>query len=195
MRACPTTLSNISGCVRRPCSDCRRDSRQCASGSPSTFRRCCRRRVSCLIGCWCHRPERSAGCDGICAERSGDQAQNGRVQQSRSRSGFSHSARRRYGSYESEGHSVVSRGCRRRHVRTGGHCVHGWLSAEPDTKRAARPLAYRRASASGRYLRCSVLTPPMTPVFAEALRRGYLRWGLCVGGFAPLIRTVVAIPG
>lgn len=39
------------------------------------------------------------------------------------------------------------------------------------------------------------LCPPMTAVFAEAWRRGYLRRGMCVGGFAPLIKTVEALPG
>ncbi|WP_413786060.1 conjugative transfer signal peptidase TraF (plasmid) [Agrobacterium sp. rho-13.3] len=37
--------------------------------------------------------------------------------------------------------------------------------------------------------------PPMTAVFGEARRRGYLRRGLCAGGFAPLIKTVAALPG
>jgi conjugative transfer signal peptidase TraF len=39
------------------------------------------------------------------------------------------------------------------------------------------------------------LCPPATAVFAEAWRRGYLRRGLCAGGFAPLIKTVAAVPG
>nr|WP_172690347.1 conjugative transfer signal peptidase TraF [Agrobacterium genomosp. 6]ASK40627.1 conjugative transfer signal peptidase TraF [Agrobacterium genomosp. 6] len=39
------------------------------------------------------------------------------------------------------------------------------------------------------------LCPPMTAVFADAWRRGYLRRGLCAGGFAPLIKTVAALPG
>lgn len=39
------------------------------------------------------------------------------------------------------------------------------------------------------------LCPPVTAVFAEAWRRGYLRRGLCAGGFAPLIKTVVALSG
>ena len=39
------------------------------------------------------------------------------------------------------------------------------------------------------------LCPPMTAVFTEAWRRGYLRRGLCVGGVAPLIKTVAALPG
>ncbi|KDR90378.1 MULTISPECIES: conjugative transfer signal peptidase TraF [Agrobacterium] len=39
------------------------------------------------------------------------------------------------------------------------------------------------------------LCPPTTAVFEEARRRGYLRRGLCVGGVAPLIKTVAALPG
>lgn len=39
------------------------------------------------------------------------------------------------------------------------------------------------------------LCPPMTAVFAEAWRRGYLRRGLCPSGFAPLIKSVAALPG
>ncbi len=37
--------------------------------------------------------------------------------------------------------------------------------------------------------------PPASEEFAEALERGYLRRGLCPGGVAPLIKTVVAISG
>ena len=37
--------------------------------------------------------------------------------------------------------------------------------------------------------------PPITPVFEEARRRDYLRWGACAGGVAPLIKTVVALSG
>lgn len=39
------------------------------------------------------------------------------------------------------------------------------------------------------------LCPPATAVFKEAWRRGYLRRGLCAGGFAALIKTVAAFPG
>ncbi|MBB3571034.1 conjugative transfer signal peptidase TraF [Rhizobium sp. BK491] len=39
------------------------------------------------------------------------------------------------------------------------------------------------------------LCPPTTAVFEEARRRGYLRRGLCPSGFAPLIKTVAALPG
>lgn len=36
---------------------------------------------------------------------------------------------------------------------------------------------------------------PATAPFEEARRRGYLRRGLCPGGFAPLIKTVAALVG
>ncbi|MGO6747609.1 conjugative transfer signal peptidase TraF [Rhizobium ruizarguesonis] len=36
---------------------------------------------------------------------------------------------------------------------------------------------------------------PPTPRFREAWQRGYLLRGLCAGGFAPLIKTVAALPG
>ncbi|WP_429925644.1 conjugative transfer signal peptidase TraF (plasmid) [Agrobacterium vitis] len=39
------------------------------------------------------------------------------------------------------------------------------------------------------------ICPPVTSKFEEAWRRGYLRRGLCAGGFAPLIKTVAALPG
>lgn len=37
--------------------------------------------------------------------------------------------------------------------------------------------------------------PPVTAMFEEARRQGYLRPGLCAGGFAPLIKMVAALPG
>ncbi|MUZ65766.1 MULTISPECIES: conjugative transfer signal peptidase TraF [Agrobacterium] len=39
------------------------------------------------------------------------------------------------------------------------------------------------------------ICPPPTASFEEALRRGYVRRGLCPSGFAPLIKTVAALPG
>ncbi|TIQ37256.1 MAG: conjugative transfer signal peptidase TraF [Mesorhizobium sp.] len=39
------------------------------------------------------------------------------------------------------------------------------------------------------------ICPPAGPVFEEARQRGYLRRGLCADGFAPLIKTVAALPG
>ncbi|TGP50864.1 conjugative transfer signal peptidase TraF [bacterium M00.F.Ca.ET.230.01.1.1] len=37
--------------------------------------------------------------------------------------------------------------------------------------------------------------PPADALFLKARRRGYLRRGLCDGGFAPLIKTVMALAG
>ncbi|KQY43546.1 MULTISPECIES: conjugative transfer signal peptidase TraF [Rhizobium/Agrobacterium group] len=39
------------------------------------------------------------------------------------------------------------------------------------------------------------ICPPATASFEEARRRGYVRRGLCPGGYAPLIKTVAALPG
>ena len=39
------------------------------------------------------------------------------------------------------------------------------------------------------------ICPPVTASFEEARRRGYVRRGLCPGGFAPLIKSVAALPG
>ncbi|MGN7755738.1 conjugative transfer signal peptidase TraF [Sinorhizobium sp. 22678] len=38
------------------------------------------------------------------------------------------------------------------------------------------------------------ICPPQTPVMREARARGYLRFGTCPGGVAPLIKTVIAVP-
>ncbi|MBA1344921.1 conjugative transfer signal peptidase TraF [Rhizobium sp. WYCCWR 11146] len=39
------------------------------------------------------------------------------------------------------------------------------------------------------------ICPPPTASFEKARRRGYVRRGLCPSGFAPLIKTVAALPG
>lgn len=39
------------------------------------------------------------------------------------------------------------------------------------------------------------ICPPATSMFVDAFGRGYLRPGLCPGGLAPLLKTVVAVPG
>lgn len=39
------------------------------------------------------------------------------------------------------------------------------------------------------------ICPPETNAMREARQRGYLRSGLCPGGFAPLIKTVIATEG
>jgi conjugative transfer signal peptidase TraF len=40
-----------------------------------------------------------------------------------------------------------------------------------------------------------IICPPDNPEMRAAWSRGYLRSGLCEGGFAPLIKTVIARPG
>jgi conjugative transfer signal peptidase TraF len=40
-----------------------------------------------------------------------------------------------------------------------------------------------------------LICPPQMPVMREARARGYLRFGTCPGGVAPLIKTVVALAG
>ena len=52
--------------------------------------------------------------------------------------------------------------------------------------------ALRRSAEIGDFV---FVCPPATAMFEEARRRGYLRRGLCVGGFAPLIKMVAALPG
>jgi conjugative transfer signal peptidase TraF len=37
------------------------------------------------------------------------------------------------------------------------------------------------------------ICPPTTSMFMEAFGRGYLRGGLCPGGLAPLLKTIVAV--
>lgn len=39
------------------------------------------------------------------------------------------------------------------------------------------------------------ICPPLTPAIRAAWERGYLRSGLCPGGYAPLIKTIVATAG
>lgn len=39
------------------------------------------------------------------------------------------------------------------------------------------------------------ICPPLSLEMREARSRGYLRFGLCEGGIAPLIKTVTALPG
>ncbi|XUY30095.1 conjugative transfer signal peptidase TraF (plasmid) [Agrobacterium sp. rho-8.1] len=55
-----------------------------------------------------------------------------------------------------------------------------------------RIVALQRPVAAGDLV---FICPPATASFEEARRRGYVRRGLCPGGFAPLIKTVAALPG
>ncbi|HWU62653.1 MAG TPA: conjugative transfer signal peptidase TraF [Ensifer sp.] len=62
----------------------------------------------------------------------------------------------------------------------------------------SEPLGLWRIEKPGRPIEVGDLIficPPPTAMFEEARRRGYLRRGLCDHGFAPLIKTVAALPG
>lgn len=62
----------------------------------------------------------------------------------------------------------------------------------------SEPLGIWRVEPVGRDLLIGDLVficPPPTAQFEEARQRRYLRRGLCAGGFAPLIKTVAALPG
>nr|WP_010892384.1 conjugative transfer signal peptidase TraF [Agrobacterium tumefaciens]Q44364.2 RecName: Full=Conjugal transfer protein TraF; Flags: Precursor [Agrobacterium tumefaciens]AAC28117.1 traF [Agrobacterium tumefaciens] len=84
-------------------------------------------------------------------------------------------------------------GSRVRHVRTGVDSLIGGyrLNLTP-----SEPLGLWRIEALHRPVSIGDLVffcPPMTAVFDEARRRGYVRRGLCAGGVAPLIKTVAAL--
>lgn len=62
----------------------------------------------------------------------------------------------------------------------------------------SEPLGLWRIAALDRVVSAGDLVficPPQTPVMQEARARGYLRFGTCPGGVAPLIKTVVAVAG
>ncbi|MGN6773668.1 conjugative transfer signal peptidase TraF [Rhizobium sp.] len=62
----------------------------------------------------------------------------------------------------------------------------------------SEPLGLWRIAALDRVVSAGDLVficPPQTPVIREARERGYLRSGTCPGGVAPLIKTVIAVPG
>ncbi|MCO5966121.1 conjugative transfer signal peptidase TraF [Sinorhizobium meliloti] len=56
-----------------------------------------------------------------------------------------------------------------------------WRIVKPDRPVAAGDLVF--------------ICPPQTAPIREARMRGYLRSGLCPGGIAPLIKTVIAVAG
>lgn len=63
---------------------------------------------------------------------------------------------------------------------------------------ASEPLGIWRIVPMDRQVQVGDLVficPPVLNVMRKARARGYLRPGLCAGGFAPLIKTVVAVPG
>ncbi|MCM2442998.1 conjugative transfer signal peptidase TraF [Agrobacterium vitis] len=55
-----------------------------------------------------------------------------------------------------------------------------------------RIIQLTRAARSGETV---FVCPPDNAVMREARQRGYLRPGLCPGGFGPLIKTVIAVAG
>lgn len=62
----------------------------------------------------------------------------------------------------------------------------------------SEPLGLWRIEALHRQVEIGDLVfvcPPDTGQFEEARRRGYLRSGLCAGGLAPLIKTIVGLHG
>ncbi len=62
----------------------------------------------------------------------------------------------------------------------------------------SEPLGLWRVEALSRPVEIGDLVficPPKTGLFEQALRRGYLRHGLCDSGVAPLIKRVAALPG
>jgi conjugative transfer signal peptidase TraF len=62
----------------------------------------------------------------------------------------------------------------------------------------SEPLGLWRIAVMDRPVKAGDLVfvcPPEMEIFRQAFERGYLRRGLCPGGFAPLIKTVAALPG
>lgn len=62
----------------------------------------------------------------------------------------------------------------------------------------SEPLGLWRVSALDRPVQAGDMVfvcPPETDVISEGFARGYLRAGLCPGGFGPLIKTVAAVAG
>ncbi|MVA56872.1 conjugative transfer signal peptidase TraF [Agrobacterium vitis] len=74
----------------------------------------------------------------------------------------------------------------------------GWIGGYRLNLTPSEPLGLWRIQALYRDVAVGDLVfvcPPATATFEEAWQRGYLRRGLCASGFAPLIKTVVALPG
>ncbi|CAH1648058.1 hypothetical protein CHELA40_20012 [Chelatococcus asaccharovorans] len=74
----------------------------------------------------------------------------------------------------------------------------GWLGGYRINTTPSYPLGLWRIEALGHPAVIGDLVficPPLTPAFAMAFERGYIRRGLCPGRFSPLIKTVVAAEG
>ena len=76
--------------------------------------------------------------------------------------------------------------------------VTGWIGGYRINTTPSYPLGLWRIEALSRPAIVGDLVficPPLTPAFAAAYERGYIRRGLCPGRFSPLIKTVVAAEG
>lgn len=76
--------------------------------------------------------------------------------------------------------------------------VAAWIGGYRINTTPSYPLGLWRIEALGRSAAAGdhvFICPPLTPVFARAFERGYIRRGLCPGGLSPLIKTVVATAG
>ncbi|NLS21269.1 conjugative transfer signal peptidase TraF [Rhizobium sp. P40RR-XXII] len=79
-----------------------------------------------------------------------------------------------------------------------GVVVAGWIGDYRLNLTPSEPLGLWRIERPDRLIEVGDLVficPPVNPLFEKARQRGYLRHGLCAGGFAPLIKTVAALPG
>ena len=74
----------------------------------------------------------------------------------------------------------------------------GWIGGLRINMTPSEPLGLWRIVQITRSIRPGEMVfvcPPDNAAIREARRRGYLRSGLCPGGFGPLIKTVVAVTG
>lgn len=74
----------------------------------------------------------------------------------------------------------------------------GWIGGLRINTTPSEPLGLWRIVQITRSIRPGEMVfvcPPDNSALREARRRGYLRSGLCPGGFGPLIKTVVAVTG
>lgn len=79
-----------------------------------------------------------------------------------------------------------------------GLAAGGWIGGLRINTTASEPLGvWRIVPLTRPVVRGDIVfvCPPDDATMHEALRRGYLRRGLCQGGFGPLIKTVIAVPG
>lgn len=76
--------------------------------------------------------------------------------------------------------------------------VIGWVGGYRLNLTPSAPIGLWRIEAMNRPTVVGDLVficPPATGIFVDAFGRGYLRRGTCPGGLAPLLKTIVALPG